>query len=254
MVPRGETFGAVLRPASVRGVGWDLVLAGLVRALLWLAVPVLVLQVFDRALPAARPDNLVAMAIAAAVLLALRGLLDLFTGILTRAPGAATRKDDVFPPAVMSLAGLPVLFAGLAYVAGVLAGLAVLLGVAAALIGYLLHGRAADTAGSEADAETIGARILDTIWTVKTMGAENLLLRRAERAARQDAVAARARVRPLVAAAQAESLIDRVTLILSVTLATVLCLNGLITLGQLVAGALIAGAAVRAAYQGAAET
>ncbi|HAD86888.1 MAG TPA: hypothetical protein DCG48_05955, partial [Rhodospirillaceae bacterium] len=73
MVPRGETFGTVLRPASVRGVGWDLALAGLVRALLWLAVPVLVLQVFDRALPAARPDELVPLAIAAGVLLALRG-------------------------------------------------------------------------------------------------------------------------------------------------------------------------------------
>ncbi|MAO54565.1 MAG: hypothetical protein CMM61_02555 [Rhodospirillaceae bacterium] len=252
MVPRGETFGAVLRPASVRGVGWDLALAGLIRALLWLAVPVLVLQVFDRALPAARPDELVPLAIAAGVLLALRGLLDLFAGVLAGAPGAAGRQDDVFPPAAMTLAGLPILYAGLAYVAGVLAGAAVLLGLVAALIGYGVQRRAVDASGSYAEKDTIGAGILDAIWTIKAMGAENLVLRRAERAARQDALAARATVRPFAVAAQAETLIDRVTLILTVSLATVLCLNGLITLGQLVAGVLIAGAAVRAAYRGAA--
>ncbi|HBC09395.1 MAG TPA: hypothetical protein DC046_17700, partial [Rhodospirillaceae bacterium] len=91
---------------------------------------------------------------------------------------------------------------------------------------------------------------LDALWTVKAMGAENLVLRRAEGAARDAAATGRNRVRSLFAAGRAMALFDRVTLILTILTGTVLCLNGLITVGQLAAGVLISSTLVRDAFRG----
>ena len=77
MVPRAETLGAVFRPASERGAGWEIAAAGGIRAVLWLIVPVLLLQVFDRAIPSARAGDLIPLVIALVVVLAARSGLDL---------------------------------------------------------------------------------------------------------------------------------------------------------------------------------
>lgn len=279
MIPRAETFGAVFGPASIRGAGWELAAAGLVRAALWLTLPMLILQVFDRALPAARTDDLVLLTVAVAAALAVRAVLDLATAALAdttaqaqeRAgswaaisrlftaqdmlPSAAPNMTDPLAPTTTShrllLTGLPVLALALGYLTGVLAVPAVLLALAAAGAAYVIHRGAARSSGAGAGAtDDIAGRILDALWTIKAMGAENLVLRRAEGAARDAAAAGRNRARPLFAAGRAASLFDRVTLILVILTGTVLGLNGLLTLGQLAAGVLISSALVRDAFRG----
>ena len=268
MIPRTETFGAVFGPASARGAGWELAAAGVVRAVLWLALPMLILQVFDRALPAARTDDLIVLAAAVAAALAVRAVLDLaaaalvettaqaqgragswtaVAGLLSGGSSDAPPNDVAAPvPHMLFLTGLPVLAGALAYLAGVLAVPAIFLAVAAAGAGHVIHRGGISTAPADGIAE----RILDVLWTVKAMGAENLVLRRAEGAARDAAVTDRGRVRPLFAAGRASALFDRATLILTILTGTVLCLNGLITVGQLAAGVLISLTLVRDAFRG----
>jgi len=279
MVPRAQTFGAVLHPASVRGAGWELAAAGLVRALLWLGVPVLVLQVFDRALPAAQADDLILLALAVAGVLAIRGGLDLVAAALADAWDQARLRDGIQasvsrlfagasadvshappdlpkavpagPPAGLVLAGLPVLLAALAYLAGMMAAPVFILAVIAAISGHLIQRAAARPADARSGlGSEFAGRILDAIWTVKAIGAESLVLRLAENAARLDAGAARNRIRPRLSADRWAALFDRVTLVLAVLTGTVLCVNGVITAGQLAAGTLIAVALVRDAYRG----
>jgi ATP-binding cassette subfamily C protein LapB len=274
MIPRAETFGAVFGPASVRGAGWEIAAAGVVRAALWLALPMLMLQVFDRALPTARTDDLVILAVAVAAALAVRAVLDLATAALAETAAQAPARADswaaisaLFAAAAPSsampapagtarlttpshrliLAGLPLLALALVYLTGVLAVPAVLLALAAAGTAHAVH---RGTARSPETGDDIVGRILDTLWTIKAMGAENLVLRRAEAAARDAAALGRTRTRPLFAAGRAAALFDRVTLIFAVLTGTVLCLNGLITVGQLAAGVLISLALVRDAFRG----
>ncbi|MEQ9574541.1 MAG: ATP-binding cassette domain-containing protein, partial [Rhodospirillales bacterium] len=267
-IPRAEPFGAVVGPASVRGAGWELAAAGVVRAVLWLALPMLMLQVFDRALPAARADDLIVLAAAVAAALAVRAVLDLAAAALVETTAQAQGRaggwtaidglfsgassdvpaNDVAAPAphMLILTGLPVLAVVLVYLAGAIAVPAIFLAVAAAGAGHVIHRGGMRTAPADGIAE----RILDVLWTVKAMGAENLVLRRAEGAARDAAATDRSRVRPLFAAGRAMTLFDRVTLVLVILTGTVLCLNGLITVGQLAAGVLISQTLVRDAFRG----
>lgn len=267
-----------MRPASVRGAGWDLAAAGLARALLWLAVPVLVLQVFDRAIPGARADDLLLLGFAVAAALVLRAGLDLATAAMTESLNQARRRaalwsaitnllspdakgaadappliDALAPPAsgTLILSGLPVLVAALVYVAGVMAVPAVAIALAAALTAYLIsRGGNTPNNGAASSGNAFADRILDAIWTVKAMGAENLVLRHAEIAARADMMSGRRQIQPLLSIDRAEALFDRAGLVLVVLTGTVLCLNGLITAGQLVAGVLVAGVVVRDAFRG----
>ena len=166
MVPKAETFGAAFRPASVRGAGWEGVAAGLVRALLWLAVSVLILQVFDRVVPSLRTDGLVPVLAAVISALALRAGLDiaaaaaadavrsargrlvvlsaigdLFTGDGAMAePPLGLSQVPAGPSALSILSGLPVLAAAIAYVSGMMAAPAIFLAAGAALAASrLLH-------------------------------------------------------------------------------------------------------------------
>lgn len=279
MIPRAETFGAVFGPASVRGAGWELAAAGLVRAALWLTLPILILQVFDRALPAARTDDLVLLTAGVAAALAVRAVLDLATAALaetgaqaqaragswaaisglfrgsalppTDAPNLSGAAASAMPSHRLLLTGVPVLAVALGYLTGVLAVPAILLALAAAGAAHVIHRGAARSAVPGAGAtDDIAGRILDGLWTIKAMGAENLVLRRAEGAARDAVASSRNRARPLFAAGRAVTLFDRVTLILVILTATVLSLNGLLTVGQLTAGVLISSVLVRDAFRG----
>ena len=269
MIPRAETFGAVFGPASARGAGWELAAAGVVRAVLWLTLPMLILQVFDRALPGARSDDLILLAAAVAAALAVRAAIDLaaaslaetaaqaearagswaaivrlFSGAYSDAPPTGAISAPAFHVSILT--GLPVLAVVLVYLAGAMALPAILLAVAAAGAGHVIH-RGEKPAPP---ADGIAERILDALWTVKAMGAENLVLRRAEGAARDAATTDRNRVRSLFAAGRAMALFDRATLVLTILTGTVLCLNGLITVGQLAAGVLVSSALVRGAFRG----
>lgn len=269
MIPRAETFGAVFGPASARGAGWELAAAGVVRAVLWLTLPMLILQVFDRALPGARSDDLILLAGAVAAALAVRAAIDLAAASLAETSAQAEARagswaaiarlfsgpSSAAPPVgaisvpashVSILTGLPVLAVALAYLGGAMALPAILLAVAAAGAGHVI--RCGEKTAPPADG--IAQRILDALWTVKAMGAENLVLRRAEGAARDAATTDRNRVRSLFAAGRAMALFDRTTLVLIILTGTVLCLNGLITVGQLAAGVLISSALVRDAFRG----
>ena len=269
MIPRAETFGAVFGPASARGAGWERAAAGVVRAVLWLTLPMLILQVFDRALPGARSDDLILLAAAVAAALAVRAAIDLAVASLAETSAQAEARAGSWaavarlfsggasaaPPVgaisvpashVSILTGLPVLAVALAYLAGAMALPAILLAVAAAGAGHVIH-RGEKPAPP---ADGIAERILDVLWTVKAMGAENLILRRAEGAARDAATTDRNRVRSLFAAGRALALFDRATLVLTILTGTVLCLNGLITVGQLAAGVLISSALARGAFRG----
>ena len=269
MIPRAETFGAVFGPASVRGAGWELAAAGVIRAVLWLTLPMLVLQVFDRVLPGARGDDLIFLAVAVAVALAVRAVIDLAAASLAEAAAQAEARAGNWaaiarlfsgassdaPPAraisapvshLLILAGLPVLAVALTYLAGAMALPAILLAMAAAGAGHVIH-RGENPAPS---ADGIAVRILDILWTVKAMGAENLVLRQAEGAARDAAATGRNQVRSLFAAGRTMTLFDRITLVLAILTGTVLCLNGLITVGQLAAGVLISSTLVRDAFRG----
>ncbi len=269
MIPRAETFGAVFGPASVRGAGWELAAAGVIRAVLWLTLPMLVLQVFDRVLPGAREDDLILLTAAVAVALAVRAVIDLAAASLAETAAQAEVRagnwaaiarlfsgasSDAPPPGAISvpvshllvLTGLPVLAVVLTYLAGAMALPAILLAMAAAGAGHVIH-RGGNPVSS---ADDIAVRILDTLWTVKAMGAENLVLRQAEGAARDAATTGRNQVRSLFAAGRTMTLFDRITLILAILTGTVLCLNGLITVGQLAAGVLISSALVRDAFRG----
>ncbi|MEP1028395.1 MAG: hypothetical protein ABJI62_01775, partial [Alphaproteobacteria bacterium] len=210
MIPRAETFGAVFGPASVRGAGWELAAAGVIRAVLWLTLPMLVLQVFDRVLPGARGDDLIFLTVAVAVALAVRAVIDLAAASLAEAAAQAEARAGNWaaiarlfsgassdaPPAraisapvshLLILAGLPVLAVALTYLAGAMALPAILLAMAAAGAGHVIH-RGENPAPS---ADGIAVRILDILWTVKAMGAENLVLRQAEGAARDAAATGR---------------------------------------------------------------
>lgn len=274
MVPRAETLGAVFRPASERGAGWEIAVAGGIRAVLWLIVPVLLLQVFDRAIPSARPGDLIPLAAALVVVLAARSSLDLAAAAMAgtwrkvrlrntawgsisnllsgRAdaapplPGLDTDGPGISHGAV--LAGLPVLAGALMYLCGVMAAPAVGLALAAAAGAYFVH-RGSPEPAAGAPSEVTG-RILDAIWTIKAMGAERLAMRLAEDAGGQAAAGQRRAVRQLLASDRMAALFNRCTLVLAVVLGTVLALNGLMTLGQLVAGVLISVVLVRDAYRG----
>ncbi|MEQ8226672.1 MAG: ATP-binding cassette domain-containing protein [Rhodospirillales bacterium] len=275
MVPRAETLGAVFRPASERGAGWEIAAAGGVRAVLWLIVPVLLLQVFDRAIPSARAGDLIPLAAALVVVLAARSGLDLAAAAMAgtwrkvrlrnavwgsisnllsgRAdaapplPGLDTGGPGISHGAV--LAGLPVLAGVLIYLCGVMAAPAVGLALAAAAGAYFVH-RGSPEPAAGAPSEITG-RILDAIWTIKAMGAERLAMRLAEDAGGQAVAGQRRAVRHLLASDRMAVLFNRCTLVLAVVLGTVLALNGLMTLGQLVAGVLISVVLVRDAYRGA---
>lgn len=269
MIPRAETFGAVFGPASVRGAGWELAAAGVIRAVLWLTLPMLVLQVFDRVLPAAREDDLILLTAAVAVAFAVRAMIDLAAASLAETAAQAEVRAGNWaaiarlfsggasdaPPAggisvpvshLLVLTGLPVLAVALTYLAGAMALPAILLAMAAAGAGHVIH-RGGYPVSS---ADGIAVRILDTLWTVKAMGAENLVLRQAEGAARDAATTGRNQVRSLFAAGRTMTLFDSITLLLAILTGTVLCLNGLITVGQLAAGVLISSALVRDAFRG----
>ncbi|HBC07153.1 MAG TPA: hypothetical protein DC046_06155, partial [Rhodospirillaceae bacterium] len=258
MIPRAQTFGAVFGPASARGAGWELAAAGVVRAVLWLTLPMLILQVFDRVLPGARSDDFILLAAAVAAALAVRAAIDLAAASLVETAAQAEARASswaaisrlfsggasVAPPVgavsvpvshLLILAGLPVLAVALAYLAGAMALPAILLAVAAAGAGHVIHRRE----NPAPSADGIAVHILDILWTVKAMGAENLVLRQAEGAARDAAATGRNQVRSLFAAGRTMTLFDRITLVLAILTGTVLCLNGLITVGQLAAGGLI---------------
>jgi ABC-type bacteriocin/lantibiotic exporter with double-glycine peptidase domain len=242
---------------------------------LWLALPVLVLQIIDRALPASRTDDLIALGGAVLAAFTLRILLDCavaaalearhhadqrnaawvqISGFLLTGKGLSSVRDvqgsvAMSPSPVGLLVGLPVLAAALIYFAGMMAVPAVLVALFAGVTAYFSAGGEEPRVDPSAG---IAEAILDSIWTLKAIGAENLALRRAERAALGEAAKARTHMRRMTAIDRRGVLFERLGLVVAVLTGTVLCLNGLITAGQLAAGTLIAGTLVQDAYRGAA--
>lgn len=265
-------MGLVLPPP--RAVRWEPVVAGLMRGLFSLAPAILMLQVFDRAVPTRHAGDLLILALAVAVLLAAQSLMDLAarnldqqpvtTLLKGRARAAAlalfangyeaptdSRLPEVDatapPPPILFLAALPVQFAALLAFTGAIAALPVLLCLVAAIAAWIGRGRFRAVAGGGGDT---AAAVTDGLWAVKVMGAEQLMLRRAEAEARDALQSARAAARATAATDHAADFLDRLTVILAVLMGTVLTLNGVATVGQMAAGLLLTVAMVRAAFNG----
>ena len=272
MAISANSLAAALRPSHIVA-GWEPFAAGLARGVCALALPVLVLQVFDRALPAARAEDIYLLAAAVAVVLAIRAALGtaarhvarqpLVSGLRHRADGAAAAlfagAFDARPashapatdiatsgPASLHLAGLIVLFPAMAMLTGGLTLVPAVLCAAAAIAAWVAYRLPPDSVPEA----PVACGLVDALWTVKAMGAEQLLLRRAEAEAIDQAIASGARARALFGAARAAVLLDRLALISAVTLGTILVLNGLATIGQMAAGVLLSAAMVRAAFAG----
>jgi len=264
-------LAAAMRPSQL-AAGWEPFAAGLARGICALAVPLLVLQLFDRAIPAARPDELYILAAAIVLLLGLYAALGmaarhiarqpaaaglrqraeaaataLFTGAFDARPAAAPAEASATAgPAALHLAGLIVLFPAMALLTGGLTLVPALFCAAAFLAAWWCSREPLE---AMPDAP-IARGVVDALWTVKAMGAEQLLLRRAEAEAVEQAGVARRRAGARFGGAQAAVLLDRLTLIAAITLGAILVLNGLATVGQMAAGALLSTAMVRAAFRG----
>lgn len=272
MAPTANSLAAALRPSHIVA-GWEPFAAGLVRGVCALAVPVLVLQVFDRALPAARAEDIYLLAAAVVVVLAIRAALGmaarhiarqsqvadlrhradgaaaaLFAGAFDARPVEQAPAADIATagPASLHLAGLIVLFPVMALLTGGLTLVPAVFCAAAAVAAWVGHRPPLQPVPDA----PVARGLVDALWTVKAMGAEQLLLRRAEAEAIGQAAASGARARALFGAARAAVLLDRLTLISAITLGTILVLNGLATIGQMAAGVLLSAAMVRAAFAG----
>ncbi|MEK9673712.1 MAG: ATP-binding cassette domain-containing protein [Rhodospirillaceae bacterium] len=250
MAAVSEPISRIDKHPPPRRLTWETVLGATAAALLTLAVPLLILQTFDHALPSGQTWFVFAFALATVILgagaSAFRSLILDVSGIsrICRIERRLSAPAGGLPDAMPLTANLittAILLTALTIVAAPLAAPASVLMLIAFICGGVI-GRASAKAdaGPEDDGRALERSILKSLWTIKALGAERLVYR----------LMAGRRTVPLERLANdgsrafsitlAETSLRHVTAVTVIAAGAVLTILDYLTIGQLSAGTWIA--------------